>query len=401
MSKKITLLLTALLCSTISFAQQKNTDDYWLQHANEVVHEQLSKAASFYKPGLDPRSVKSDGTVKLAPLPDWTTGFFPGSLWLGYELSGDQLLAKKARSFTLALDSARYLTNTHDVGFIIYTSYGNAYRITHDKVYLPVLSDGSKHLYARFNPKIGVIRSWDFPEWHYPVIIDNMMNLEYLYWAAAALHMPAYDAAASTHATTTQKNHYRPDYSSYHVVDYDPATGKVLKRATHQGLTDESSWSRGQAWGLYGFTMCYRHTHDPKFLAQAEHIAAFLMNHPRMPEDKVPAWDFDVHNALEKDLPAIKDASAAAIMASALLELSTYEKNPQPFVDYAEAILKTLSSDSYLAKPGENHFFILKHSVGAFLYDSEIDTPIDYADYYYIEALKRYRDIRHISKETK
>jgi len=166
---------------------------------------------------------------------------------------------------------------------------------------------------------------------------------------------------------------------------------------THQGLTDESSWSRGQAWGLYGYTMCYQNTKNSKFIEQAVHIASFIMNNPHMPKDKIPAWDFDVHNALETDLPAIKDASAAAVMASALLELSTQVKDGQKYFNYAEAILKTLSSDEYLAKPGENHFFILKHSVGAFLYDSEIDTPLDYADYYYLEAIKRYMEIKHIN----
>lgn len=395
-SKKLVLLAAALCCSAAVTGQQQPADG-WLRHADDVVHTQLSKAAAFYRPGLNPRSVNPNGSVRLAPVSDWTTGFFPGSLWLGYELSGDQQLADQAKRFTLALDSARRITNTHDVGFVLYTSYGNAYRITNDQTYLPALKDGAGHLFARFNPKIGVIRSWDFAPWHYPVIIDNMMNLEYLYWAARQFNQPVYAAAASTHARTTQKNHYRPDHSSYHVVDYDPATGKVLQRVTHQGLTDASAWARGQAWGLYGFTMCYRNTKDPKFLLQAEQIAAFLMHHPHMPEDKVPAWDLDVHNALEKDYPAIRDASAAAVMASALLELSTYEKNGKPLVDYAEGILKTLSSDTYLAKPGENHFFILKHSVGAFLYASEIDTPIDYADYYYLEALKRYHAIKKIA----
>jgi unsaturated chondroitin disaccharide hydrolase len=398
MRKKFILSFTLFAFTLYCYAQKKSPaePEEWLKKTNEVIHYQLIKAAEIYKPGFDPRSVNPDGTVRLAPLPDWTAGFFPGSLWYGYELSGDKKLEMQAQRFTLSLDSARHITNTHDLGFLLFCSYGNAYRITGDKQYLPVLADGAKHLFARFNPKVGVIRSWDFGDWHYPVIIDNMINLEYLYWAAKAFNQPLYADAASTHAITTLKNHFRKDYSSYHLVDYDPATGKVLKKMTHQGLTDESSWARGQAWGLYGYTMCYQNTKNPTFMEQAEHIASFIMNNPRMPEDKIPAWDFDVHNALEKDLPAIKDASAAAIMASALLELSTQVKNGQKYFTYAEAILKTLSSDTYLAKPNENHFFILKHSVGAFLYDSEIDTPLDYADYYYLEAIKRYMNIKHI-----
>lgn len=252
---------------------------------------------------------------------------FPGSLWYGYELTGDKKLAEKAKRFTLALDSVRYLTHTHDLGFMLYCSYGNAYRITGDKTYLPVLADGAKHLFARFNPKVGAIRSWDFPQWHFPVIIDNMINLEYLYWGAKEFNKPEYAQAANTHAITTMKNHYRKDHSSYHVVDYDPETGNILRKATHQGLTDESAWARGQAWGLYGYTMCYENTKDQKFLEQAELVAAFIMNHPRMPKDKIPVWDFDVHNALDVDERAPRDASAAAVIASALLDLSTQVKD--------------------------------------------------------------------------
>lgn len=365
----------------------------WLKKTTDVIAFQLNKAAQTYKPGKNPRSVNPNGTIRIAGITDWTTGFFPGSLWYGYELTGDKNLAQEAKKFTLALDSIRHITNTHDVGFMLYCSYGNAFRITGDKTYLPALQDGAKHLAARFNPKVGVIRSWDFSWWHYPVIIDNMMNLEYLYWAATEFKNPTYANIASTHATTTMKNHFRKDFSSYHVVDYDAATGKVLAKRTHQGVTDESAWARGQGWGLYGYTMCYKNTKNPAFLAQAENIAKFIMNHPRMPKDKIPVWDFDVHNATGVEEPAPRDASAAAVIASGLLDLSTQVKDGKKYFDYAEEILKSLSSDEYLAKPGENGLFILKHSVGAFLYNSEIDTPLDYADYYYLEALKRYTEI--------
>lgn len=391
------MLLAASALTLTSYAQSgQDSSLKWLKHSTNVINYQLEKAAKTYKPGQNPRSVNPDGKVRLAPYTDWTTGFFPGSLWYGYELTGNKKLAEKAKRFTLALDSVRYLTHTHDLGFMLYCSYGNAYRVTGDKTYLPALSDGAQHLFARFSPKVGAIRSWDFPQWHFPVIIDNMINLEYLYWGAKEFNKPAYAEAANTHATTTLINHYRKDHSSYHVVDYDPETGKILRKATHQGLTDESAWARGQAWGLYGYTMCYENTKDQKFLDQAESIAAFIMNHPRMPKDKIPVWDFDVHNALDVDERAPRDASAAAVIASALLDLSTQVKDGKKYLDYAESILKTLSSASYLAKPGENGLFILKHSVGAFLYNSEIDTPIDYADYYYLEALKRYAGIKKI-----
>lgn len=388
----------ALSSSTTIYAQQTNTPN-WFQHSVHVIGQQLNKATQRYTPGQNPRSVNPDGSVRLADYKDWTTGFFPGSLWYGYELTQDPKLAGQAKRFTLALDSIRYITNTHDLGFMLYCSYGNAYRITKDKSYLPVLEDGAKNLAARFNPKVGAIRSWDFAWLHYPVIIDNMMNLEYLYWGAAQFDKPTYSSIADTHALTTLKNHYRSNHSSYHVVDYDATTGNVISKKTHQGLTDESSWARGQAWGLYGYAMCYRFSKNPEFLKQAEAIAAFIMNHPTLKVDKIPAWDLDVHNAydLDEDGRAPRDASAAAVIACGLLELSTEVKNGAKYVDYAEDLLKTLSSDKYLAKPGDNHFFLLKHSVGAFLYNSEIDTPLDYADYYYLEAMKRYAELKKLT----
>ncbi|MNK62962.1 Unsaturated chondroitin disaccharide hydrolase [compost metagenome] len=390
------VLATTLLLNGYANPIQNDPPASWLKRTTDVIAFQLNRASQTYKPGQNPRSVNPNGTVRIAGITDWTTGFFPGSLWYGYELTGDEHLAEEAKRFTLALDSIRNITNTHDLGFMLYCSYGNAFRLTGDKTYLPALADGAKHLAARFNPKVGVIRSWDFAWWHYPVIIDNMMNLEYLYWGAKTFNMPNYATIANTHATTTMKNHYRKDFSSYHVVDYDAATGKILKKATHQGLTDESAWARGQAWGLYGYTMCYKNSKNPAFLTQAENIAKFIMNHPSLQKDKIPAWDLDVHNAddLDTDGAAPRDASAAAVIASALLDLSTQVKDGQKYFNYAEDILKTLSSDAYLAKPGENQYFILKHSVGAFLYNSEIDTPLDYADYYYLEALNRYKKIK-------
>ncbi|WP_018625862.1 glycoside hydrolase family 88 protein [Niabella aurantiaca] len=396
MYKRLAALLAGIAFTATSFSQ---TAPAWFTNATRNIDEQLSKAAEVYTPGQNPRSVTC-GTVRLANYRDWTTGFFPGSLWYGYELTGNKALATAARRFTLALDSIRYLTNTHDLGFMLYCSYGNAYRITKDHTYLPVLQDGARHLAARFSPKTGVIRSWDFGKWRYPVIIDNMMNLEYLYWAAGQFKQPGYTKIASTHAITTMKNHFRKDYSSYHVVDYDPTTGKVLSKGTHQGVTNESAWARGQAWGLYGYAMCYAQTKNPAFLTQAKHIASFIMNHSNMPKDKVPVWDFDVHNAydVDEDGRAPRDASAAAVIASSLLDLSTEVKDGKMYFDYAEDILKSLSSDKYLAAPGDNHFFILKHSVGAFLFNSEIDTPINYADYYYLEALKKYAAIKKIKR---
>lgn len=393
------MVMVSQLCSFKILANENNGEE-WFNRAVKIAAYQLSKAATVYDPGKNPRSVNPDGTVRVAPYKDWTTGFFPGSLWYAYEITNDKKLAEQAKRFTLALDSIRYIKDTHDLGFMLYCSYGNAYRITGDKIYLPTLKEGAGNLAARFDPKIGAIRSWDFSWWNYPVIIDNMMNLEYLYWSAQKFNQPKYTDIANAHAFTTMKNHFRKDYSSYHVVDYNPKTGAVLAKRTHQGVTDESAWARGQGWGLYGYAMCYTNTKNPKFLEQAKHIADFIMNHPRMPKDKVPVWDFDVHNATGVEEKAPRDASAAAVIASGLLELSTQVKDGNKYLKYAEDILKSLSSDEYLAKPDSNQYFILKHSVGAFLYNSEIDTPLNYADYYYMEALKRYAQIKKIDLNT-
>jgi unsaturated chondroitin disaccharide hydrolase len=378
------------VCYSPAFCQDRKTENNWVSDAEQLAVYQLKKAASIYNIHQNPRSINADGSVRLVTIRDWTNGFFPGSLWYGYELSQEPDLAADARRFTLALDSVQHITNTHDLGFMLYCSYGNAYRLTADSTYLPVLRQGAKHLYARYNPHVGAIRSWDFGPWEFPVIIDNMMNLEFLFWASQQFHVASYFEAANQHAKTTLRHHFRPNSSSYHLINYDATSGKVISKETHQGLTHESSWARGQAWGLYGYVMAYENTKEPLFLKQAEKIAKFIMQHPRMPDDKIPAWDFDVHNALEKQ-GAPRDVSAAAVIASALLQLSKQAPNGQLYMRYAEDILRTLCSEKYLSKKDENAYFILKHSVGAFLYNSEIDTPINYADYYFLEALVRYK----------
>jgi uncharacterized protein YyaL (SSP411 family) len=215
------------------------------------------------------------------------------------------------------------------------------------------------------------------------------MNLEYLLWAAKySKNMRLYKAAIS-HADKTLKNHFRIDYSSYHVVCYD-AIGEAIVQKTHQGAHDTSAWARGQGWALYGYTMMYRETKEKKYLIQAEGIAKFIINHSNLPSDKIPYWDFNAPNIPNEE----RDASAAAIYASALLELSKYSpKHKSQYIAFAKQILISLSSSSYTAKQGENNYFILMHSVGHKPLKSEINTPIIYADYYYLEALLRYKHL--------
>ncbi|WP_017259829.1 glycoside hydrolase family 88 protein [Pedobacter arcticus] len=397
--KKITSLLIGcvLIILGISTHLKAQQNLNWLKNAKVTIVQQLKKAGDTYTPGLNPRSVYPTGKVRLTNNNDWTTGFFPGSLWYGYEMSGDNKLKADARKFTLALDSVQYVTDNHDLGFMLYCSYGNGYRLTNDKIYLPPLKNGAQNLANRFNPTVGAIRSWDFGKWQYPVIIDNMMNLEFLFWSADKFKKPEFAKVAEQHAITTMKNHFREDISSYHVIDYDTLSGRAISKGTYQGLTDESAWARGQAWGLYGYVMSYKETKNKIFLDFAVQIASFIMNHPNTDVDKIPYWDYNVHNNGER---AAKDASAGAVIASALLDLSKEVKDGQKYFDYAEFMLKSLSSPEYLAAPNTNNYFLLKHSVGALLYNSEVNTPLNYADYYYLEALLRYANLKNIDLKT-
>lgn len=339
-----------------------------------------------------PKTFEKGKVVMVAP-EDWTSGFFPGSLWLLYDYTGDAKWREAAKNYTERLDRIKLFHGHHDVGFMLGCSYGQGWRLTKDPGYRDVLVIGAHSLARRYKPEVGLIRSWDFGSWKYPVIVDNMMNLELLAWGARNGGDIELYRIAISHADRTRTNHFRPDYSSYHVLDYDPATGAVLKRMTHQGAADESAWARGQAWGLYGFTMMYRETQRPDFLAQATNIANFIMNHPRLPADKVPYWDFDAPGI--PNTP--RDASAAAIMSSALIELSGFVTGEakQKYLELARQQLLTLSSPAYRALPGENGHFLLMHSVGSYPETREVDVPLNYADYYFLEALLRYRAVAH------
>lgn len=321
----------------------------------------------------------------------WCSGFYAGSLWYIYEQTGDSALRLEAERALKVLKPDEYDTSTHDVGFMMNCSFGNAYRLTKDTAYADALTQSAKSLSTRYRPRMRAIQSWDRGKgFNCPVIIDNMMNLELLEWASANGRGERFDEIARIHAATTMQNHFRPDYSSYHVVDYDPATGHVLRKATYQGYSDSSAWSRGQAWGLYGYTMMYRYTHDPRYLNLARHIAAFILGNPHLPIDKVPYWDFNAPGTPE----TVRDASAAAIMASALLELGQYTrgKEKEQYVDNATVMLKSLSGPAYRAQRGAWDGFLLLHSTGAYPERVEVDMPLIYADYYFLEALKRYKD---------
>jgi uncharacterized protein YyaL (SSP411 family) len=343
-----------------------------------------------------PRTVEQDHIKWTNPEFDWTEGFFPGICWYMYEETGDHKWKSAAEKFQEKYEDHQFLKTNHDLGFVFNCSYGNGYRLTNNEKFKQVLITAGESLISRFNPVVGAIQSWDVDKgwqskrgWQYPVIIDNMMNLELLFKISELTGNQHFKEIAIKHANTTMENHFRDDHSSFHVVDYDPMTGEVRSKQTAQGYSHDSTWSRGQAWGLYGFTVCYRYTKDQKYLDLANNIAQLIINHKNMPEDGIPYWDLNASGIPGEP----RDVSAAAITASALLELNTYSS-----IDYSSFIHKILSalgSDSYFAALGSNNHFLLKHSVGSIPHGAEIDVPLIYADYYFIEALTRIRHIEH------
>jgi hypothetical protein len=332
-----------------------------------------------------PRSLDAEGQLEGTKSKSWTSGFYPGLLWQLYDYSKNEKLKQAAIQWSNVVEKEKLDGGTHDLGFKVYCPYGYAYKITKDDKYKKVYVTAAKTLSSRYNPKVGAIRSWDFNQdvWKYPVIIDNMMNLEMMFEATIATGDSSFYYIAEQHAQTTLRNHFRPDNSSYHVVSYDPASGVVDKKNTHQGYNHESAWSRGQAWGLYGYTTTYRYTNNPEFLDQAKKIANYIFSHPSLPEDLIPYWDYDAPNIPDEP----RDVSAAAVTASGLYELSLHDsKNAEKYINWADTILESLNKSQYQCDTAP---FFLKHSVGSIPGDFEIDKPIIYADYYYVEALLR------------
>lgn len=389
---KVLVLVLQMLASVVN-AQQKAED------MNSIIRENFAFADSQYRymmtltpPDKLPQSYDEKAKKFIAHERTWwCTGFYPGSLWYIYEQTGNPVIKAEAERALKVIEPNKTYTGNHDLGFMMYCSFGNAYRITKNEAYKDIIVQSAASLASRYRPSAKVIQSWNTNQYFKcPVIIDNMMNLELLYWAGLNGGHSRFKDIAVAHSNTTMKNHFRSDYSSYHVIDYDVQNGNVLRKATWQGAADCSAWARGQAWGLYGYVIMYRFSKDARYLQQARNIAAFILNHPNLPKDKIPYWDFDaplIPNAK-------KDASAGALIASALLELARYCSGDEKarYISNATQMMVSLSGEKYRAKLGENGGFILKHSTGALPLNSEIDVPLIYADYYFLEALKRYKD---------
>lgn len=323
----------------------------------------------------------------------WTSGFYPGILWYAYDVTGNEKWEKEAIKRTEVFEDFKNITEHHDIGFMMFPAYGNGVEIGNKKEYKDILLTSANSLATRFNPNVGTIKSWSnkmHPRWKQHItIIDNMLNLELLFWSAKNGGNPEHYDIAVKHAETTMNNHFRKDHTSWHVLEYDSISGKVLNRHTKQGYADNSRWSRGQAWGVYGYTMVYKETKDKKFLDFAKVLADTYLS--LLPEDMIPCWDFDVANNPKEE----KDASAAAVVASALIDLSTLAEDKvsqEKYYNAALAMLKSLNSREY-SGVGINDAF-LRHSTGAKSLGWEIDVALIYADYYYIEALSRLKRLQ-------
>ncbi|MGZ9736370.1 glycoside hydrolase family 76 protein [Flavobacterium sp. GNP002] len=387
------------MSNTILAQDKSNKNTSTKNKMTQLIDEQFSFAAQQYK--VLSKNVAGDvmpktfntktNKVETSDTKWWCSGFYPGTLLYIYEYTKDTEIKKEAEKRLSILEKEKHFTGNHDLGFMMYCSFGNAYRLFGKPEDKATIDTAAASLATRYRPSVKAIQSWNSNKiYNCPVIIDNMMNLELLSWVTDNGGNAKYKEIAITHANTTLKHQFRPDYSSYHVIDYDLNTGKVVKKITAQGAADSSAWSRGQAWGLYGYTMMYRFTKDKNYLKQAKKIAEFILNHPNLPEDKIPYWDFDAPNMPN----ALRDASAGAVVASALLELGQYTNKAEKklYVASAEKMLQSLSSDKYRAKLGENGGFLLTHSVGSIPHKSEIDVPLTYADYYFLEALLRYKN---------
>lgn len=389
--RKAIFFITSLLC--LACQKQESMEELTARVFEraaaqmELMDKNLDSAA-VSNPGVAiyPRSINKEGALWTSNYKWWCSGFYPGSMWYVYEYTGDEKIKELALKYQAGLEPLRFRKDDHDIGFQLMCSYGNCLRLTEDQTCVPVLIDGANSLASRFDPEVGCTRSWSFGKWSFPVIVDNMMNMELLLKAAELGGSDSLKNVALAHARTTMKNHFRDDKSCFHLVDYNPETGEVAGKQTVQGLADDSAWARGQAWGLYGFTMVYRFCKEQDILDHAIAIAEYLL--PRLPEDGVPFWDYD-----SAEIPNdVRDASAAAIMASGLIGLSQYvdAEKAERYLATAEKMLRTLASEEYLCAEGEDYGFLLKHSTGNKNTDSEVDVPLTYADYYFLEALIRW-----------
>ncbi|AGC75460.1 glycosyl hydrolase family 88 [Nonlabens dokdonensis] len=381
-------LLTCMILLASCKPQEKEVDSSSATNIDLLLKARYEKLLRYpIESAAFPRSYNPDTKQILQrPSKDWTSGFYAGNLWMLSDVTGESRFRESAQKWTAFIEKEKYNDGTHDMGFKVYNSFGLGYNRTKNEEYKSILLKSAQTLATRFNPNVQSIRSWDFrrDQWEFPVIIDNMMNLELLFEATRLSGDSTFHKLAVTHANTTLKNHFRKDDSTVHVVVYDTISGEVKDRVTHQGYSDDSAWARGQGWAIYGYTMAYRYTNDKRYLEQAEATANFFINHKNMREDGIPYWDFDAPNIPNEP----RDVSAAAIVASALVELYGYTKDEQ-YINYSKQVLNSLKSEEYILPADLDIPFILAHSSGDWSKRSEMDEPIIYGDYYFLELMLR------------
>jgi unsaturated chondroitin disaccharide hydrolase len=379
-------LLATALAAPAARAQSGDPFLAAVDHALDFAAVQLEATTQSISTTRYPSTTTSSGAWATTDAGDWRSGFFPGSLWLLYERTGDAFWRTAAEAWLVELEDEKNDTSTHDVGFKIFPSFGNAYRLTGSEAHRQVVLTAAGSLATRYSPTVGAIKSWDGPtSSDFRVIIDNMMNLEILFWGARNGGSPAWYDMAVSHALTTRREHVRADGSTYQVVNFDPATGAVKDKTTHQGYGDESTWSRGQGWAVYGFAMCWRETGDPRFLETARQAADYFVAH--LPPDRVPYWDFELPSTEGEP----RDSSAAAVAAAGLLELALLDPDPlrsEGYLGSAREILASLASPAYLAE-GTGNAAILLHGTQN-RPDDRYDTGLVYGDYYFVEGLLRF-----------
>lgn len=398
--KSLPWLLMGCLC-LLTAAPAMAFDDATANRVLQVAQQKLRATASNPSiPTTQYPKATTHGPWRLVPNTaniDWVQGFFPGQLWLMYEQGRDPFWRTKADAWTRSLELQKSNTDlrqiTHDLGFKFMGSFGQAYRLTGDDYYRQVQLTAAGSLARRFNPTVGVIDccDWNDGAWHVPMVTDTMMNLELLFWAARNGGNPAWNDMALRHALKTAADMVRADGGTFHVVDYS-TSGAILSRTTFQGFSNSSTWARGQAWAIYGFTMAYRYTRDPRMLQAARKVTDYYL--ARLPADSVPNWDFNAPADQQQ-----KDSSAAAIVASALQELSRYVGDPvlaQRYQNAALAMLDSLASPAYLAPATDGGPGILLHGVAFYRtaikpQGEDIDKSLIYGDYYLVEAVSRFK----------
>jgi hypothetical protein len=374
---------------------QRTAFDTLTNRAFHFASAQLRHAAETLDPRAGyPRVTRPDGRWEQVPANQWTSGFFAGALWYLFRETRDPMWRALAERWTVGLEGVKTITTTHDLGFMLFNSFGHGYQLTGNTRYRDVVLHGCRSLATRYDPDVGAIKSWDTQHasdrrraWRFPVIVDNLMNLEMLFWCARNGGHASWSDAAKRHALTSVRAHLRPNGSTAHVALFDPATGALEGTTTWQGYADSSTWARGQAWAIHGLTTTYRWTRDERILTAARRAADFFVSN--LPSDAIPYWDFE-HPGIPN---TERDASAAAIAASGLLDLArwTDASSAERYRDAATRILGELAS-SYLTE-GTPSAAVLQHSVGQRPQNVEIDVGLIYADYYFVEALLRLRGL--------